>query len=499
MQYNQRYVANYGIYVVAKEYSNQYQTFRWVKTSKAGLTGQFQTPNDKCLEIHRNHNAHNYPLNIMNCDKKKQSQIWKLMKKPVFTPNYPLADNKRFRVVVAGGRFYFERTHAWSGDQFYVQTREDDQFKVEQYWTFDKRTMTIREAARPNFAISLRRGMTFSNYQNDWIVTRPYDGKGQKIRWDKKRQTFRNPAGHCLYDPNRGQSANQHPRWHFCMSKNPAFKLSIEEQQEFKNFFPLTDDVKFQIRTKMSSHRALTVREHIGGYQYILRMKWSNPMDSNQYFSFDKRTHTIRQAGNRNMAIGSRIGYNWNVGAGYHLVVRAYDGRYQQVQWKDGKSSNIRAGSGKCMDVAYNRDTEDNTVCWFQCHSHLNQAWKLVQKGKFEPNFPLRDGVKFNIFTRQNGKRVVEAQQPSGNQIYLRMNHLNPTNQNQKWVFDLRTKSIRMAYRRDWAIGTINGYNDWQFGHHVYLVARQHNGRFQTFKYVDGAKKNLQNPAGQCV
>jgi hypothetical protein len=107
--------------------------------------------------------------------------------------------------------------------------------------------------------------------------------------------------------------------------------------------YPLTDGVKFQIKSIMKTNRALFYHEHIGGHQYRLRIRNNFPEDIKQWWIFDWRTRSIRSAANRRNAISiQRGGNNW-MHNGYIACTRKFDGKsLQKIRWFNGSRRNIR-------------------------------------------------------------------------------------------------------------------------------------------------------------
>lgn len=143
--------------------------------------------------------------------------------------------------------------------------------------------------------------------------------------------------------------------------------------------YPLSDGVRFQIRSRMSTHRAVYWAEHIGAYQYRLRFRNTNPRDSKQWFVFDSRTKTIRAWADRNKVISNQINTKYNRGNAAN--VRQFKNEiYQRIAWYGGSRRNIRNLGGLCLDVHGNSNSNGRHLIWWPCHNNLNQAWYLDQK-----------------------------------------------------------------------------------------------------------------------
>lgn len=104
----------------------------------------------------------------------------------------------------------------------------------------------------------------------------------------------------------------------------------------------------------MPEGRALYFAEHIGSYQYRMRVHDHRPADDSQWWTFDKRTHSIRAWTKRNYAISHKIGHQFRIDQ--EIVLREWRGEsYQRMDWWDGSSNNLRAPSGKCLTLPNNK------------------------------------------------------------------------------------------------------------------------------------------------
>lgn len=115
-----------------------------------------------------------------------------------------------------------------------------------------------------------------------------------RIRWiNGSRRNIQNNGRKCLDVHGRSNTDNRHVIFYNCHNgSNQGWKL--DQRGEISPRQPLGDRVKFQIRSRMSSGRTVTVTEHIGGHQYRLRIKTYFPADIKQWFFFDRRSRTIR-------------------------------------------------------------------------------------------------------------------------------------------------------------------------------------------------------------
>lgn len=171
-------------------------------------------------------------------------------------------------------------------------------------WTFDSRTGTIRAWTNRGFALSAQSGSDSST--DAAAVLRKYVGNDQQIKFfGGPKQNLRNNAGLCL---DVGQDVHKSQVfWKKCIN-GPQQGFSLATLRVIKNYTlkpenPLKDGKRFLIRSRMSKRRMLVAAEDIGDSQLRLRIVDINPRNQQAFFQFDSRTHTIRQAVNKKLAL----------------------------------------------------------------------------------------------------------------------------------------------------------------------------------------------------
>lgn len=193
---------------------------------------------------------------------------------------------------------------------------------------------------------------------------------------------------------------------------------------------------------------------------------------------FDSRTSTIRQAHRRDYAIGTRLGLKFQVGGHNYLVSRPYNRKYQRWRYVEGTTGNFRNAVDKCMDVIAMRDVYNQPLCSWHCSGNMNQAFTVFRPPAFKPNYPLQDKIKFHIRSKFGQRRAIErTSHYGGNRYYLQMKEYAPSEELQMWVFDSRTKSIREATRRNYAIGFRTEIT-FQTNRNAFLNSRPYDGKF---------------------
>jgi hypothetical protein len=209
----------------------------------------------------------------------------------------------------------------------------------------------------------------------------------------------------CLDVHGASNTHDRHTIWYGChKGLNQAWYL---DQKAIKfPTYPLKDGIKFQIKSRMPTHRALFWHEHIGGNQFRLRIRDNMPDNLKQWFTFDSRSRTIRAYAKRTHALANQAGYRYRVGVA--ATVRPFKGEvYQRSLWYNGARRNIRNVGQKCLDVHGGSNTNNRHVIFWNCHNGLNQAWNIDQQGFQYPKQPLADGVKFQIKSQMKNHRAL--------------------------------------------------------------------------------------------
>jgi len=327
-------------------------------------------------------------------------------------------------------------------------------FETNQWFFFDRRTKTIRPVNKKNFVISNQRGQRF--LQNKAAVVRKWVGEAyqRSAYYGGSTRNVRNVPGQCLDVVGASNTNRRHVTWKSCTNGANQGWMLDRSGVHFPRY-PLRNGLKFQIKSRMSTNRALFVAEHIGSHQYRLRIQNNNPYDIKQWFVFDWRTRSIRSAANTRHAMSiQKNGKNWRY-FHYSAVTRKYTGSYlQKMRWFEGSRRNIRDVNIRCLDVHGNSNTHRRHVHWYKCHKGLNQAWYVDQKGYNYPGQPLASGVRFQIKSKMTGNRALYYAEHVGSYQYrLRSQDNNPSDKKQWFTFDKRTQSIRAFYRREFCLG----------------------------------------------
>jgi hypothetical protein len=233
------------------------------------------------------------------------NQAWYVDTKGNNYPKQPLGSGLKFQIKsgMTGNRAVFASSHIGS-HQYLLRIQDNDPTNKNQWWSFDLRTNTIRAFYKKSYCIGNRLGYAFRNGQ--YVVSRPYKGLNQdKIKWFNGRfKNIRNNGGSCLDTYAGRNSNNMHLNFNACKNKISQ-SWNIDQIGGVYHKQPKSNGVKFQIRSKMPSGKALFYHERFDANRYRLRIQNNQPFNSRQWFTFDSRTKSIRSVNFRNFAVAS--------------------------------------------------------------------------------------------------------------------------------------------------------------------------------------------------
>jgi len=453
-----------------------------------------------CLDVYRSSNRNANKVIWWECHN-GANQAWYIDRRPLHFPRYPLRDGIKFQIKtrMSGNRALFWHEHIGS-HQYRLRIQNNNPGHNRQWWTFDWRTKTIRAFADRNKVISTQIGgqswtrngynAVVRNIRSQWRHT-------QMMRFfGGSRRNIRNTWNKCLDVHGNHNSHHRHVIWWQC--HNGANQGWYIDRVGYRYPpYPLGDGVKFQIKSRMPSNRALFWHEHIGSNQFRLRIRDNNPENNKQWFTFDSRTKTIRAWAKRSYVIANQQGYAFRIGVA--ATIRPYrNENYQRIRWYNGSRRNIRNNGQKCLDVHGGSNTHHRHVIFYNCHNGLNQAWYIDQRGVSYPRQPWGDSVKFQIRSKMSGGRALFWHEHIGsNQFRLRIRNHMPGEGKQWFVFNKRTRTIRSAGRRQFAISNQKGYG-YRIG--VAAVIRPWIGEiYQHVAYYGGRYRNVRNNGGKCL
>lgn len=230
----------------------------------------------------------------------------------------------------------------------------------------------------------------------------------------------------------------------------------------------------------------------------------------NQWWVFDGRTHTIRVRENRHLVIGTYQAEhdNFLYRASSTAVVRPYSETIMvRTKWYAGSGKNIRNLQRNCLWVYGNSPSQHQYVTWQTCNAQDGQGWYYDEKDIEHTKFPVRDGVKFQIRSKQEGHRTVQInynnQKVSSHEYYVIISDHDPYFHNQWWVYDSRTHTIRshkdrnlvLRIRIDYNLNDVNNYNNGQ-----YAVAGPYRSQLrEQLQWFEGARMNLRTHDNTCL
>jgi hypothetical protein len=355
-------------------------------------------------------------------------------------------------------RALFWHEHIGSG-QYRLRIRNTNPGDNKQWFVFDWRTRSIRPRANRNLVMSVQMNGKNWFYYAYAAVVRPYRRESlQKMRWfNGSRRNIRDLGVRCLDVHGNSNTHHRHVHWYKCHNGlNQAWYIDRRGIRYPKQ--PLASGVKFQIRSRMTWHRALYWAQHWFRGQHYLRIQDTNPDDKRQWFTFDSRTQTIRAFYRRRYAIAQRYGYGSRFVNGQYAVIKTYTGHNtEKIQWHSGSRRNIRNNGRFCLNAQSNY--HGRYVTYYRCTNGLNQAWFIDQRWYSYARQPYKNSRKFQIRSKMSGGRALGWWNHFGShQYYVKLQDHSPFKTNQWWFIDHRTKSIRAFSKRNYALSNQMNY-----------------------------------------
>jgi hypothetical protein len=254
----------------------------------------------------------------------------------------------------------------------------------------------------------------------------------------------------------------------------------------------------------MSSGRVVMPQAHIGRGDYRLILSNPQPWERNSWFTFDRRTFSIRQFYRRHMALSNQ--YYKQHRPGMSATIRHWRNEpYQRITFWNGKSKNIRNRGEKCMEVRKvgrkNRDYHGNYIVFNVCQDGDHQGWSLDREGVKFPRYPLRDGIRFQIKSAMKGGRALFYHEHiGGHQWRLRIRNNAPWNLKQWFVFDWRTRTIRAQGNRRLAISIQYGQRDWnRNGYNAVVRYYRNNDQYQRLRWFGSTRRTIRDQGKRCL
>ena len=399
----------------------------------------------------------------------------------------------QFRSQLGRRALYLSKQSRGNG-QYQLKIQDHAPWDLKQWFVFDRRTKSIRAAHNRSFTISREYGTK---------KFRPGNAVMRAFRNNIWQRTFYNKSkniqdfGALVLTLNGWRNYNRN-MVNWTWNKNHAGqRWTIDTKGIHIPRYPLKDGIRFQIKSRMSTNRALYYAEHIGYTSYRLRIRDTSPWDAKQWFVFDWRTKTVRAATDRRLVMSNQYGQKFIASRAANM--RPFKNEpYQHILWYGGSRKNIRQYSGLCLDVHGNSNTNRRHTIFYKCHNGLNQAWYIDRKGVSYPPYPLRDGIKFQIKTRMTSHRALFYHEHiGGSQYRCRIRDNSPENMKQWWIFDSRTKTIRAYTKRNYALSNQRGT---KFRINVAVVVRKYTGDItEKAKWFNGRYRNIRNVGRKCL
>jgi hypothetical protein len=164
----------------------------------------------------------------------------------------------------------------------------------------------------------------------------------------------------------------------------------------------------------MSGGKAIFVDSvSMGNGQFRLKMQNHAPWENRQWFTFDRRTKSIRQFFKRNMAISRTFGTK-NLFSPGPAVARPWRNENVQKSFHN-KERHIQDFGNFVITPDGFANSHMNTLTWWTVSKkHPAQIWKIDTKGINFPPYPLKDGERFQIKTRLASHRAISYHEDIG-------------------------------------------------------------------------------------
>lgn len=170
------------------------------------------------------------------------------------------------------------------------------------WFVFDKRTRSIRLAHKPEFALASGKDSGFKVGSN--VVFRSYSNELYRetfIVFHKKQVL--NIELQCLTPADFKAEENNNVVWQKC-NKDTTQRWQRGEKVKDRVLYGDQSKKNFQISLNMPGNRKVFVSNHRFGSEYILKIN-KDVNDWRSWFTYDKRTKSIRLVHNRNFAISN--------------------------------------------------------------------------------------------------------------------------------------------------------------------------------------------------
>jgi len=417
------------------------------------------------------------------------AQRWKIDTTEWKWTEYPLPDGVEFqlRTRMKSHRALFWYEHIGS-DQYRLRIRDHAPWDNNQWWVFDTRTHTIRPSSDRTKVLSNQLGHRWRT--GAAAVVRPWQGKyTQMMQW--KNGTIQNLVGKCLDVWGGTDSEHNHLTFYNCHG-GANQHWNIDKNRSVIPNYPLRDHVKFQIKHSTAKELVLFPYDHIGHDEYWLRLRYNEPYDSKQWWSFDSRTKTVRWWNRKTQVLGTYYKHRGFLGGYYDnqwLYLKNYEGKhFDQMKWLSKKGGNVKNHGKYCMTP--NSLSHMQHVMARKCSKQRDDQNWFIDEVEFDVKYPIADGEKFMIKMHmqawshvhnkgfENYTQALEWSRTQwhigGDQYYVRSRDVASFVKEQWWTFDSRTKTIRAAGANDYVLSHPRGTG---MQHSQWAVLRKWEGR----------------------
>lgn len=185
------------------------------------------------------------------------------------------------------------------------------------------------------------------------------------------------------------------------------------------------------------------------GGEYIAKIR-SNVWDWRAWFVYDPRTRSIRLAHKPQFALANMQGVGFK--KGYNAVFRSYANERSKETFTVFSKRNILNLGLQCLTPSSYRTDEGNTVIWWKCNDHKTQQWQRGVKVPFDKFFGDHSKKRFQLELNMDGNRKIYLSKARNGSEHIAKIHKSENTWRSWFVYDVRTKSIRLEHNRNFAL-----------------------------------------------
>lgn len=360
----------------------------------------------------------------------------------------------------------FKRIRKQSDEPF-IRTRVLNHKDVDQQFTWDTRTKSIRLFHKRDFCLSVRLAGNFATariFKNEPAQQIRYDGRlHSKFRGTELHLTFNEfkPLSPLKWEPfdKKETQAIQviiiQPRMFKRQNDRPRVQERIDSKGDHKFPEHVHKDKKpepkwskrFMLEQNGKGKRRLFMSKEVTGKDRVLKIDAKRD-DWRAWFIYDARSRSIRLDAHRYLALSNKDSLN-RFAVGKTVALRKWENTPDQANIHLKETSkkgvkNIQNWKRKCLTPLHFLNKDMNSLIWWNCNQNPAQGWRQIfkvppphPKGKIWENpfhIQTKDGHQRNLFmsNQVNGHdHIIKARKGHNDWKAL-------------FIVDKRSRSIRL-------------------------------------------------------